>query len=294
MRNFKKEDIKRRFIDIEKSNLVSLEKIKKYKLNGITYDTKLTISIPGNPLSDGRVKFTTNPVTGMMHSYNPHKANLVKLFKEIYDSNEMLHGICVLSPMIINIKFYINIPSKMKKSLKDKELELLKNEELACVYKKDNDNIEKIHYDTLQDFKYQIILRDEYVTQNNTMKFYVDEKDKERVDIEIIYGELPYWLENNMKTSTHYLKYSIGIKYKLINNISDEKWQKTFYKLIAQFYKNSPYKSSEKIVENVEFVLRNGYTKELIDLLDYSDYPKDRKISNILANVKKLLGGIKK
>ena len=294
MRNFKKEDIKRRFIDIEKSNLVSLEKIKKYKLNGITYDTKLTISIPGNPLSDGRVKFTTNPVTGMMHSYNPHKANLVKLFKEIYDSNEMLHGICVLSPMIINIKFYINIPSKMKKSLKDKELELLKNEELACVYKKDNDNIEKIHYDTLQDFKYQIILRDEYVTQNNTMKFYVDEKDKERVDIEIIYGELPYWLENNMKTSTHYLKYSIGIKYKLINNISDEKWQKTFYKLIAQFYKNSPYKSSEKIVENVEFVLRNGYTKELIDLLDYSDYPKDKKISNILANVKKLLGGIKK
>ena len=294
MRNFKKEDIKKRFIDIEKSNLVSLEKIKKYKLNGITYDTKLTISIPGNPLSDGRVKFTTNPVTGMMHSYNPHKANLVKLFKEIYDSNEMLHGICVLSPMIINIKFYINIPSKMKKSLKDKELELLKNEELACVYKKDNDNIEKIHYDTLQDFKYQIILRDEYVTQNNTMKFYVDEKDKERVDIEIIYGELPYWLENNMKTSTHYLKYSIGIKYKLINNISDEKWQKTFYKLIAQFYKNSPYKSSEKIVENVEFVLRNGYTKELIDLLDYSDYPKDKKISNILANVKKLLGGIKK
>ena len=294
MRNFKKEDIKKRFIDIGKSNLVSLEKIKKYKLNGITYDTKLTISIPGNPLSDGRVKFTTNPVTGMMHSYNPHKANLVKLFKEIYDSNEILHGICVLSPMIINIKFYINIPSKMKKSLKDKELELLKNEELACVYKKDNDNIEKIHYDTLQDFKYQIILRDEYVTQNNTMKFYVDEKDKERVDIEIIYGELPYWLENNMKTSTHYLKYSIGIKYKLINNISDEKWQKTFYKLIAQFYKNSPYKSSEKIVENVEFVLRNGYTKELIDLLDYSDYPKDKKISNILANVKKLLGGIKK
>lgn len=294
MRNFKKEDIKKRFIDIEKSNLVSLEKIKKYKLNGITYDTKLTISIPGNPLSDGRVKFTTNPVTGMMHSYNPHKANLVKLFKEIYDSNEILHGICVLSPMIINIKFYINIPSKMKKSLKDKELELLKNEELACVYKKDNDNIEKIHYDTLQDFKYQIILRDEYVTQNNTMKFYVDDKDKERVDIEIIYGELPYWLENNMKTSTHYLKYSIGIKYKLINNISDDKWQKTFYKLIVQFYKNSPYKTSDKIVENVEFVLRNGYTKELIDLLDYSNYPKDKKISNILANVKKLLGGIKK
>lgn len=294
MRNFKKEDIKKRFIDIEKSNLVSLEKIKKYKLNGIIYDTKLTISIPGNPLSDGRVKFTTNPVTGMMHSYNPHKANLVKLFKEIYDSNEILHGICVLSPMIINIKFYINMPSKMKKSLKEKELELLKNEELACVYKKDNDNIEKIHYDTLQDFKYQIILRDEYVTQNNTMKFYVDDKDKERVDIEIIYGELPYWLENNMKTSTHYLKYSIGIKYKLINNISDDKWQKTFYKLIAQFYKNSPYKTSDKIVENVEFVLRNGYTKELIDLLDYSDYPKDKKISNILANVKKLLGGIKK
>lgn len=294
MRNFKKEDIKKRFIDIEKSNLVSLEKIKKYKLNGIIYDTKLTISIPGNPLSDGRVKFTTNPVTGMMHSYNPHKANLVKLFKEIYDSNEILHGICVLSPMIINIKFYINMPSKMKKSLKEKELELLKNEELACVYKKDNDNIEKIHYDTLQDFKYQIILRDEYVTQNNTMKFYVDDKDKERVDIEIIYGELPYWLENNMRTSTHYLKYSIGIKYKLINNISDDKWQKTFYKLIAQFYKNSPYKTSDKIVENVEFVLRNGYTKELIDLLDYSDYPKDKKISNILANVKKLLGGIKK
>lgn len=294
MRNFKKEDIKKRFVDIEKSNLVSLEKIKKYKLNGITYDTKLTISVPGNPLSDGRVKFTTNPVSGMMHSYNPHKANLVKLFKEIYDSNEILHGICVLSPMIINIKFYINMPSKMKKTLKDKELTLLENEELACVYKKDNDNIEKIHYDTLQDFKYQIILRDEYVTQNNTMKFYVDDKDKERVDIEIIYGELPYWLENNMKTSTHYLKYSIGIKYKLINNISDDKWQKTFYKLIAQFYKNSPYKSSDRIVENVEFVLRNGYTKELIDLLDYSDYPKDKKISNILANVKKLLGGIKK
>lgn len=292
MRSFKKEDIERRFIGIERDTLVRVDDIKPHTECGVKFDKKVSITIPGHPITDSRPRHTTNMTTGITHSYNPHKANLMKLFGEIYKDNKLLNLTTVLSPMKVFIRFYIAINKDIKKTLSKKELQALRREEIFCVTKKDNDNVEKVHFDTLQDFRYSVILRDEYIVHNDTRKYFVEDKKDERVEVDIIYGDVPKWLLPNLRSSTQYLKYTISMKAKLINNIKDADWQKHFYKSIAYFFKNNRIKKST-VLDNVEYVLSNHYSKEALDLIDSSIIKKDDKIKLILNKVEKLLGGIK-
>lgn len=79
MKTLNKKDIEKRYTGIDKSTLTSLEPITPYVKNGIKFDTRLTITIPGTPISDSRPRHTLNFDTGTSHVYNPHKENLMKI-----------------------------------------------------------------------------------------------------------------------------------------------------------------------------------------------------------------------
>ena len=286
MKNLKKDDIKRRFSGHDLESLVSLEMIRPFSKHGVRFSKKLIITIPGHPITDSRPRFKAGD-DGFSHAYNPHKANLMKIFGEIYNNSETLNGLTILSPSIIEIDYYLKIPNDIKKLLKPKELDLLSSDGLYSISKKDNDNIEKVHFDVSQDFKYQILLRDETIVENNTQKFFVDDAKKEKVVITYTFGDLPYWMKPQLEASTEYLKHIISLKYKLINEISDEKWGREFYKNIAIWYKKNkgPIK---RVKSNLEYMLNTHYKKTDLVMLDPT-----RKVENIISNVEKMLGGIK-
>lgn len=286
MRNLKKSDVERRFSNHDLSSLVEIEDLRPFTKHGVKFSRKLTITIPGHPITDSRPRFKAGD-EGFSHAYNPHKANLMKIFQEIYKDNDTLNGITILSPSIIDIKYYLKIPNDIKKLLKPKELDLLSKGDLFSISKKDNDNIEKVHFDVSQDFKYQILLRDETIVDNNTSKFFVDDGKKEKVVITYTFGDVPYWMRPQLEASTEYLKHIISLKYKVINGIEDNEWGKTFYKNIALWYKRNkgPIK---RIKSNVEYMLNSHYNKKDLVMLDPT-----RKVENIIANVEKMLGGLK-
>lgn len=288
MKTLNKAKIKQRFENTEIKPYYALEQIKPFSRHGLKFDLKLTIVIPGNPISDSRPKFTTNFRTGTSHVYNPHKENLMKVFNEIYKESDELQGLTILSPTIFNIEVYSCVTQVMRKKLGPKEEILLNNEELYCMNKKDNDNFEKVHFDVLQDKKYQVILRDETIVENTTKKLYVNDPKKERVKIEIFISRFPKWMEHNVKSSKEYLSHIISMKYKFINNISDEDWSKTFYKNIAIFYKSNKIKI-DSVLKTVAPVLKYNYNKTSLALIDTS-----KNIDIILSNIEKLLGGIQR
>ena len=293
MKTLNKKDIEKRYNGIDKSTLTSLEPITPYIKNGIKFDTRLTITIPGTPISDSRPRHTLNFDIGASHVYNPNKENLMKVFKEIYNESEELKSIIILSPIIFNIKYYIKISKDVKKKLNKKELSLLEKNELFCVFRKDNDNIEKVHFDVLQDLKYQVIHRDEFIVENNTKKFYTI--DNERVEVTIDYNRNhPRWMEDVIYESEEYFNYSITPKYKLINNIPDDKWMKIFYKNIYNYKKKHTSKKSDKFVRKIESILKKTYSAESIKLIENSNVNFDKKIEIIINNVKILLDKLKK
>ena len=293
MKTLNKKDIEKRYSGIDKSTLSKVEPITPFIRNGIKFDTRLTIAIPGTPISDSRPRHTLNFDIGMSHVYNPNKENLMKVFKEIYNESEELRSMLIISPIIFHIKYYLKIPKDAKKKLNKKELSLLEKEELACVFRKDNDNIEKVHFDVLQDLKYQVIHRDEFIIENNTQKLYTI--DNERVEITIDFNRNhPKWMEDIIYESEEYFNYSITPKYKIISNISDDKWKKVFYKNIYNYKKKHSSKKSDKFLKKIESILRKTYNAESIKLIEGSSVNFDKKIDMILNNVKILLDKLRK
>lgn len=293
MKTLNRKDIDKRYENIDKSTLTEVLDITPYVEKGIKFNTQMKITIPGTPISDSRPRHTFNIETGGSHVYNPHKENLMKIFKEIYNESEELKSIIILSPIIIHIKYYIKISKDIIKTLNKKELKDLEKERLYCVFRKDNDNIEKVHFDVLQDLKYQVIHRDEFIVKNTTEKIYTI--DNERVELTIDFNRNnPKWMEDIVYNSDEYFSYSISYKYKIINNISDNKWQKVFYKNIYNYKKNNMKKKSDKFLRKIEHVLKKTYNADTIKLIDNSNKKFDKKIECILNNVKILLEELKK
>lgn len=293
MKTLNRKDIDKRYENIDKSTLTEVLDITPYVEKGIKFNTQMKITIPGTPISDSRPRHTFNIETGGSHVYNPHKENLMKIFKEIYNESEELKSIIILSPIIIHIKYYIKISKDIIKTLNKKELKDLEKERLYCVFRKDNDNIEKVHFDVLQDLKYQVIHRDEFIVKNTTEKIYTI--DNERVELTIDFNRNnPKWMEDIVYNSDEYFSYSISYKYKIINNISDNKWQKVFYKNIYNYKKNNMKKKSDKFLRKIEHILKKTYNADTIKLIDNSNKKFDKKIECILNNVKILLEELKK
>ena len=283
MKNLTKNDVQRRF---ENSNWTPETKItnlnRPYKFKNLIFNKILTIVIPGHPIIDSRPRFLQKK-DGTVGTYNPHKAQLMKVFKEIYDNSDILQGICILGPMFVELEIYELIPKTYLKELDKKSLEDLENDNLPAFNKPDVDNGMKITYDVSQDLEYQVILRDEHVVDSRTYKVYVKDKRDERMVMNIYFNDdIPKWYRNILYESRDYLVHNLSMKYKFINQIPDEEWEKTFYKVIVNYIK----RTKKNPVKAVNLVL-SKYKKKDLDLIlveKNADLAKE-KILNIVEAI---------
>ena len=283
MKNLTKNDVQRRF---ENSNWTPETKItnlnRPYKFKNLIFNKILTIVIPGHPIIDSRPRFLQKK-DGTVGTYNPHKAQLMKVFKEIYDNSDILQGICILGPMFVELEIYELIPKTYLKELDKKSLEDLENNNLPAFNKPDVDNGMKITYDVSQDLEYQVILRDEHVVDSRTYKVYVKDKRDERMVMNIYFNDdIPKWYRNILYESRDYLVHNLSMKYKFINQIPDEEWEKTFYKVIVNYIK----RTKKNPVKAVNLVL-SKYKKKDLDLIlveKNADLAKE-KILNIVEAI---------
>lgn len=263
MKNLTKDDVKRRFSNSNWKSEVNLMKLNK-PLNFLNFkfNQLLTIVIPGHPIIDSRPRFLQKK-DGTIGTYNPHKAQLMKIFKVIYEDSPVLQGICILGPMRIELDIYEKIPNNYLKLLNKEEMKLLEKEQLPAVTKPDVDNGMKITYDVNQDLEYQVILRDEHVVDSQTSKIFVKDRADERMVMRIYFSnDIPRWYKDILYNSKDYLLYNLSMKYKFINQIPDDKWGKEFFKILTNFIK----RTKKNPVNTVDYVI-SKYKKADLDLL---------------------------
>ena len=263
MKNLTKSDIERRFKNSNWEPEVKLIELRK-PLNFLSFkfNRMLSIVIPGHPIIDSRPRFLQKK-DGTIGTYNPHKAQLMKIFKVIYDESPVLQGICIIGPMRIELDIYEKIPNNYKKSLNKQELELLKKQRLPALTKPDVDNGMKITYDVNQDLEYQVILRDEHVVDSQTSKIFVEDQYDERMVMRIYFSDdLPRWYKDILYDSNDYLLYNLSMKYKFINQIPDEIWGKEFFKILSNFIK----RTKKNPVRTVNYII-SKYKKADLDLI---------------------------
>lgn len=263
MKNLTKDDVKRRFSNSNWKSEVNLMKLNK-PLNFLNFkfNQLLTIVIPGHPIIDSRPRFLQKK-DGTIGTYNPHKAQLMKIFKVIYEDSPVLQGICILGPMRIELDIYEKIPNNYLKLLNKEEIKLLEKEQLPAVTKPDVDNGMKITYDVNQDLEYQVILRDEHVVDSQTSKIFVKDRADERMVMRIYFSnDIPRWYKDILYNSKDYLLYNLSMKYKFINQIPDDKWGKAFFKILTNFIK----RTKKNPVNTVDYVI-SKYKKADLDLL---------------------------
>lgn len=141
------------------------------------FDSKLTLCIHGTPISDSRPRLSSDKT----YFYNPHKEALKKLFNHIYKTDSLLQETCITSPHQIDIRFYL-LPDKDAIATFGKDM--IDTENVMSIGVKDNDNIEKVHWDVLQDAKFRVILDDRNIVVNSTKKFY---SFNPRIEIDILF-----------------------------------------------------------------------------------------------------------
>lgn len=129
------------------------------------YSKRLIITIPGTPVVDGRPRENRK----LEVFYNEKKAFLKKIFGEVYKRDRLLQNICITTPHQVSLFLYY-LPTKDELNFLSTE-ELL-DENVDSISSKDNDNVEKVHYDVLQDGEFMITLNDSHMSRNGTRKFY--------------------------------------------------------------------------------------------------------------------------
>jgi Holliday junction resolvase RusA-like endonuclease len=138
------------------------------------YNRMLVLSIPGVPISDSRPRFVFKTKT----FFNPHKEQLMKIFQALYESDALLRSMYIYTPVKIQMTYYMPIP----KSITGEMRELAEKSLLEPCTVKDNDNIEKVHWDVLQEF---IMFDDKLIISNHTEKKFGTDP---RIDISIYYN----------------------------------------------------------------------------------------------------------
>lgn len=251
MKTFTKEKVETRFRrSIHKPTVVN-EPITNNDPTYKEYSHRLFILIPGPPIADNRVRFNTIMGT----AYNSHKASLMKIFGEIYKGS-ILENICILGPVRIEINVYKSLKKVYLKTLDKKSKNKLDKELLLDTFKQDNDNLEKIHWDVLQDLKHMIILQDEMITTNITNKFSVIDDRFARVEINIYYNtNQPQWIMDRVKSSSEYYLYTISAKY--LRQFPTKDWKRIFYTNALKFWKD---KKSKRFLNRIQYVLEKSFT----------------------------------
>ena len=192
MKTLNKDGLEARFKYSAYKKEATITAIKPFKVLAYTYNRCLKIIIPGQPMVDSRPRGKKND--SAISFYNPHKAILMKIFKEIYKDSEVLQNTFITGPMYIKMIAYDSMPKVWQKKLNSKEKQLLMQEKLVNISDPDVDNYQKVHYDVMQDPEYAIFLDDEAIVDCNTHKIFVPEDKDKRMEVYIYYNTtLPSW-----------------------------------------------------------------------------------------------------
>lgn len=198
----------------EREHIKSLLKPSQLlKSDNSNYEKMLLITIPKFVISDSR------PKAGKGDSfYNINKIMLMEIFKIIYDNDDLLKNLTLFGKYFIVLKAFIRPSAKVEKVFGE---ELIASEVIECVAIKDNDNIEKVHWDVLQDEKYHIILDDSFVSCNMTLKYW---SYTPRVEI-IIYHDPVEYKEEYLQLMRSMEKYKKFLCTKKVVNSPKEFWE---------------------------------------------------------------------
>lgn len=290
MKVLNKSKVEARFNDSSIKPFVSVSNIKGYKIGSLNLDKLYTLIIPGTPISDSRPRHRADGD----YFYNPHLASYLKVLKrtlELADINNE-YEICILSPMYVNIKVYRKIPNTHLRYLNKDELKDLEDEILpASSIMMDNDNIEKVTWDSLQVMN--TILKDEYVVENKTEKYFTKYSNRERLEIYIYYTDNNCYSTPLIKRIKEYMYYTISMKYKRIKKIDDRFWRDIFYRNIVNFYTTYKGKKETKGIQKVLSgykveelrLIENGTNREIIEKTIISN------IESIFAELNKIKKG---
>ncbi|MGL6132412.1 MAG: RusA family crossover junction endodeoxyribonuclease [Fusobacteriaceae bacterium] len=206
------------------------------------YDSKLHICIHGTPISDSRPRLSKQKD----YFYNPHKEALKKLFNHIYKTDTVLQETCITSPHQIDIRFYL-MPDKDAIATFGKDM--ISTDNIESIGVKDNDNIEKVHWDVLQDAKFRVILDDRNIIANTTKKFY---SYNPRIEIDILFCTDPDNELNNkyMRMITKKKVYRIFIlSPKYLNNHYDTDIEKAHF--FVDNVKNAKFTKKEQFINHI-------------------------------------------
>jgi hypothetical protein len=223
------------------------------------YEKMLTIIIPGEPIADGRIR------TGEFSHYNPNKEALSKLFKVLYNVDPVLKRTMITGPHCVYLKAYYRPIKEYALHFANNKYDL---EDIDAIGLKDNDNLEKIHWDVLQDDKFMIILDDDKTTKNITEKYY---SINPRVEIRILYTDnyLDIYKQKIIE-SAKYMKYKCTKKFCLVNNLTLEHWHPRIFMETIMKWK---YSRRETLIKFLE--------KDLVDINMIVNYINETEIDKI-------------
>ena len=238
------------------------------------FDERLVIVVHGEPIADSRPRFLKE----RDGTYNPHKAFLMRVFKSVYEQDELLQKTLIERPLGMQIKSFVSPEKRISKAIGVD----ITDEKSLSIKQKDNDNIEKVHWDVMQDEKYAVILDDRLVAVNNTIQIYSVEP---RIVLEIHYPSdemlkaqntyfRPYM--EHIKGLAAYRKARIYPKY--IFNIAGTKMNK----FPEVFFNNiSKCELTGKQVENILHLYKADEIKLLMDYLKVKPLTRDKNVSYI-------------
>ena len=253
------------------------------------YDKCLKLVMHGEPISDSRPRFLKD----REGTYNPHKAFLMRVFKKLYEQDELLRKTCICTPLAIAIRNYVTPTKALQKAI---GIDII-NENYVSIKQKDNDNIEKVHWDVLQDSAYKVILDDRLLTHNSSSQFYSTDP---RIEIDIHFPSDDMLRKNNkyfkplldeIHKLAEYKKLKLLPKYTQdMNDIPDKKFPMHFFNTLADVGGIGPYEvgrilgmySANKIALLVKYCGKEVSTRTvnnslLADIIMAETYPVRKK-----------------
>lgn len=226
----------------------------KFNVYGGSYNRKLSITIPGEPMTDSRPR-----VMGRV-AVSVNKNILVDLFKSMYKSDKVLQNVYIYSPQCVVMRGYMSMSKVDRKEIArfPKDFELFMQEKLEHVDVKlyDVDNMVKVHNDLFIDYEYKIVMDDAFNTKLYGEKFYTP--DNPRIEIDIYYNDFyadgiydNWYMYKAFKTKS-FFDYMLSDKYQTMHNMSIDKFKEHFYSVIKKRYEEQKtVKAKEALLKSV-------------------------------------------